>query len=346
MPKRHLMNIITLLSILPLALSMCSFKTYAYETATVYINPPEITGLILGQNFTVGVAVANVTNLAGWQFRLYFLSRVINVIVAQQGPFLENIRNTIFVPANITNYYNATHGLVYLACALLGTGQGADGSGILATINFTVVGVGQTPLHLPQNGTKLLDHTPPPAGPIRIPHTTADGHVRVGGNDVAITNIELQKTVTNDTNVQIDVTVQNYGDYSTTFDVTLYYNENEIETQTATDLPPANSRNVTFTWDTTPIPKGNYTIKAYAHPVTGEITLENNLLIGGSITETIIGDVTGDYKVDIFDIYQFARAFDSTPEHPRWRPNCDLNNDGKINIVDIFHAARNYGKEI
>jgi len=159
MPKRHFIDIITLLSILIFTSSMCSFKTYAYETATVYINPPEITGLILGQNFTVAVSVANVSNLAGWEFRLYFPSRVIYVMDAEEGPFLENIRSTIFIKSNVTNSYNDTHGFVYLACALLGSGQGADVGGTLATISFTVVGVGQAPLHLPQDETKLLDTT-------------------------------------------------------------------------------------------------------------------------------------------------------------------------------------------
>jgi len=344
MPKTHFLNIIMLSFILLLTLSITSLKTYGYETATVYIAPPEITGLTLGENFTINVSVANVSNLAGWEFRLYFLSRVIYVIDAQEGPFLENIRNTIFIKSNVTNNYNATHGFVYLACALLGSGHGADGFGTLATINFTVVGVGETPLHLPQDKAKLLDATPPPTGPIPIPHTTEDGHVRVGGNDIAVTNIKLQKTVTNDTNVQINVTVENYGNYSLTLDLTLYFDENEIETQTVTDLSPADSRNVAFTWDTTPVPKGNYTIKAYAHPVTGEIILENNLLVGGFIIETILGDVNGDGKINILDIATVAAAYGSHPGHPKWNPNTDLDNNDFINILDIAKAAAHYGE--
>jgi len=341
MSKKYVL--ILILSLM-LQVSVCAviFIANASATAMVHVNPSEVTDLSLGDTFSINIDIADVVGLAGWEFKLYYKRDVLNAIETTEGSFLKSAvpphNSTMFLP---TIDYNATHGRVYLACALWGQGPGASGSGTLASIKFTVIGVGQTPLSLPQDQTILVDPSIQD-----IPHTTVGGSVMVGGNDIAVTHVQLSKTVTNDTIVQTNVTVQNNGNYTATFDVTLYYDENEIQTQTVTDLSPADSRTVLFTWDTTPIPKGNYTIKAYAHPVTGEITLENNLLIGGSITETIIGDVTGDYKVDIFDIYQFARAFDSTPEHPRWKPNCDLNNDGKINIVDIFHAARNYGKEI
>jgi hypothetical protein len=344
MPKTNFLNKVIFLWVVLLILGMSDLRTYAYQTATVYINPPEITGLTLGENFTINVSIANVSNLAGWEFRLYFISRVISVIDAQEGPFLKSITNTIFIKANVTNNYNTTHGFVYLACALLGSGYGAEGSGTLAAINFTVVGIGETPLCLPQNETKLRDSTPMGGQP--IPHTTLDGLVRVGGIDIAVTNIKHYKSITNDTNVPIEVTVQNYGNYSATFDVTLYYNEYEIQTQTVRDLAPGGIKTLNITWDTTPVPKGNYTISAYAHPITGESNIENNLLIGGWIIETILGDVTGEGKVDILDIATIAKAYGAYPGHPKWNPNADLDNNNKIDIIDIAKAAKNYGKQI
>ncbi|MDH5689946.1 MAG: dockerin type I domain-containing protein [Candidatus Bathyarchaeota archaeon] len=348
MPKKHVPKVITLLFIFLLACGASSLETHAYPTATVYIDPPEITGITPGENFDIDFSISDVSDLFGWQVPVFFLSRVINVVDVQEGPFLTNVGSTYFVEGTVTNNYNATHGVVWLACTLIGADHGADGSGVLATVNFVVVGVGETPLRVgggpvPYNETKLRDSTPMGGEP--IPHTTSGGHVRVGGNDIAVTDLKLQKTVANDTNVQINAKVQNYGNYSATFDVTLYYDENEIETQTVTDLPPGNNGNLTFTWDTTAIPKGNYTIKAYAHPVTGETILENNFLIG-FITETISGDVNGNYKVDIHDLYQFAKAYNTATGDPKWNPNCDINNDGIINIADMFFAARNYGKEI
>jgi len=62
--------------------------------------------------------------------------------------------------------------------------------------------------------------------------------------------------------------------------------------------------------------------------------------------KTIKGDVTRDYKVNIYDIFQFGRASGTTPGDARWNPNCDLNNDGIRNISDLFYAARNFRKGI
>jgi len=347
MPKKHFPKAILILFIFLFAFSMNRLETYA-STPVVYIDPPETTGITPGESFSIAFSVSDVSDLFGWQVPLFFLSRVINVIDVQEGPFLASVGGTYFVEGTVNNNFNATHGVVWLACTLFGVDHGADGSGVLATVDFVVVGVGETPLRIgggpiPYNVTKLRDSSP--MGGQLIPHTTSDGHVRVGGNDIAVTDLKFQKTVTNDTNVQINATVHNYGNYSTTFDVTLYYNETEIETQTATDLPPDSSQELSFVWDTTPIPKGNFTVKAYAHPVTGETILENNFLIG-FIIETISGDVTGNYKVDINDLYQFAKAYNTAMGDPKWNPNCDINNDGKINISDMFFAARNFGKEI
>jgi len=344
MLKNYLSRIIILMPVLLITMVVSSLETYCDPTATVYIEPPEISGLTVGENFTITVPVADVSDLAGWEFSLYFCSRVINVVDADEGPFLKNVRNTIFVSVNVTNNYNITHGLVRLACALLQSGHGADGSGTLATIDFTVVGVGQTPLHLPQNETKLRDSTPMPPGPQPIPHTTVDGLVEVLGNDIGVTNVKLHKTITNDTNVQTDVTVLNYGDYPATFNVTLYYDENEIQTQTITDLPSENSLNLTFIWNTTPVPKGNYTVKAYAPPIEGEVLIENNLLVGGWIMETIMGDVTGDGQVNILDISLVAMAFGAKLGDPNWSPNADINNDKEINILDISAVAIHFGE--
>jgi len=67
------------------------------------------------------------------------------------------------------------------------------------------------------------------------------------------------------------------------------------------------------------------------------------------ITWEIIGDVTGDGKVDMKDIYIVAKAFGSYPSHPRWNPNADITGttpnvpDGKVDMRDIFLVARNFG---
>jgi len=322
----------------------------ASSIATVYIEPPEITGLTIGEDFIINVSIANVSDLAGWEFRLYFLSRVINVIDAQEGPFLKSARSTIFVEATVTNYYNSTHGLVRLACALLGSGHGADGSGILATINFTIVGAGQTSLSLPQKETKLLDSTPTPPGPQPITHTTTDGYVYVkpiGIHDIAITLTTTSKTIVGQGYpLSINVTTHNKGNFTETFNLTVYCNTTTIETQTIT-LPNGTSTTTTFLWNTTGLTYGNYTISAYASPVPNEeYTQDNTFKVNGAVCMTIPGDVDGDRDVDIYDVVKMCSVYGVKKGDPKYDANSDVNNDKKIDIYDVVIACAHYGETV
>lgn len=72
------------------------------------------------------------------------------------------------------------------------------------------------------------------------------------------------------------------------------------------------------------------------------------------ITSGLLGDLNGNGKVDIQDVFRVAMAFGSygpnylypcSPPHPRWNPACDLNNDNRVNIIDLFKVCSNYGKD-
>jgi hypothetical protein len=121
-----------------------------------------------------------------------------------------------------------------------------------------------------------------------------------------------------------------------------------IGTQTVT-LESGASTTLTFTWNTTGFAKGNYTISAYAWPVSGETDIEDNTYSDGIVTIAMIGDLTGpnnwpDGKVDIRDVSSVARAFGSYIGHPLYNPNYDIIYDGKIDMKDISTVARNFGK--
>jgi hypothetical protein len=55
-------------------------------------------------------------------------------------------------------------------------------------------------------------------------------------------------------------------------------------------------------------------------------------------------DVNGDGKIDIKDIFRAAKAYGSQPGSPNWDPACDVNKDGKVDIKDIFGIAKHYGE--
>jgi hypothetical protein len=64
------------------------------------------------------------------------------------------------------------------------------------------------------------------------------------------------------------------------------------------------------------------------------------------LLHTIRGDLDGNGKVNIVDIFIVARAFGSRFGDPNWDQVADLNNDGIVDILDIFAIARDYGKTV
>ncbi len=345
MARRCTLVTMVLISIM-IVISSSYYVGKAATLAALYIDPPETEGLNIGDFFTVNIKIANITNLAGWQVELFYSTQVIAATDVKEGPFLKSAANTIFVSGPqgpFDNDYNTTHGRIYVACATLPS-TGVSGSGTLFNVTFQAVGAGSTMITITRDPeiTKLLDNTF--GAPQPIPHSTADGLVSLIANDIGVTAITVSKTIVNDTQITINVTVANLGNYTATFDTFLYYDSTEIGNQTVTDLPASTSLILTFIWDTSTVPKGNYTIRAYAPPIIGEDITANNELIDGWIVETMLGDVNGDGRVNILDISIVAKAFQSTPSDPRWEPNADLDNNGVINIIDITKVAKEFGK--
>jgi len=303
----------------------------------MYVDPPSTT-VNVGNDFSVNVSVANVMDLGGWEFKLYFGNNVLSVASATEGPFLKQGGSTAFFIVDFTNNYNATHGRIWLTSVLVGGVPGVSGNGTLATITFHASTGGNTTLN-------LVDTVLGDSHANAIPHTTSDGTVRATGViDIAITDVIPLKTVVGQGySMNMTVTVGNQGDQPATFDVTTYANTTTTQTKTLT-LPNGNSTTETFTWNTTGFVKGNYTISAYAWPVPGETDTADNTLADGVVYVGIPGDVDANHKVEIKDIFAIAKAYGSSVGQPKYNPNLDINNDGKIDIKDIFITAKNYGK--
>ena len=53
-------------------------------------------------------------------------------------------------------------------------------------------------------------------------------------------------------------------------------------------------------------------------------------------------DLNVDGKVDIEDLAIWGAAFGSNPEHPRWNAIADLNEDGKVNMIDGVLIAKEF----
>jgi hypothetical protein len=183
----------------------------------------------------------------------------------------------------------------------------------------------------------------------------------VGIHDVAVTNVTSAKTVIGQGyGGNVTVTVQNQGNFTETFNVTVYANTTSVASQNVT-LISGNSTTLTFTWNTTGFAYGNYTISAYALPVQGETSTGDNTLSDGTVIISHLGDITGDGKCDIQDLARVSAAFGSIrvndPSDPRYgqywhpvtcptcphTPNADITNDEKVDIQDLARTSANFG---
>jgi len=311
--------------------------------ATVYVDPPT-TVTSVGDTFSVNITISNVIDLAGWEFKLYYLSSNLNGTNIVEGPFLGG--STYFDIINFTDNHNSTHGLAWVTCALLGPGPGVNGNGTLAVVTFNATHVGTSDLSLVD--TWLSDSEP-------IPHIALSGIVYVLPHDVAITDLTLYKTIVGQGFLlPMNVTIENQGNFTETFDVTTYANDTIIETKTVT-LENTTSTTLIFTWNTTGFAKGNYTISVNTTQVPFETDTDDNILIDGMVLVGVPCDVTGstpgmpDGVCNMRDIGYMCIHFGTTPSSPNWDPNCDVTGptprtpDGLVNMRDIGEACSNFG---
>jgi hypothetical protein len=226
-------------------------------------------------------------------------------------------------------------------------------TGQTAYVNITIpTGLNKTQIKVFISNTELI---PPPYPTIttnsthyfiyfEFPLSTHNIMIQYAIADIATTNITPAKTIVGQGyNIRINATIQNRGDYTETFNVTVYANTTSIATQTVT-LTSGNSTTITFTWNTTGFAKGNYTISAYASPVPGETDTSDNTYIDGWVYVGLVGDVNADGIVDIEDIYNIALHYGTMPGQPSYVPNLDINGDGIIDIEDIYITALHYGE--
>lgn len=146
-----------------------------FEGTTVYVDP-QITTAMVGETFTVNVKIFNVTNLYGYELKLYYDTTLLDGLNVTLPPthFLRPSDPTkIFVGwLEIDDAYNATHGRVRVLAALLNPEPSKSGSGTLVAITLKATALGSSILDL--TDTKLVDTKPE-----LMPHDTIDGYVAI-----------------------------------------------------------------------------------------------------------------------------------------------------------------------
>jgi hypothetical protein len=141
---------------------------------TISLNPTEITVPTPGQSFAVNVTIADIPDLQGYEFKLWFNKTILNVTDVTPGPI--NPPGTLYAPGKMvdseyiwTPLQNVTDGFVWVAAAFPPWSPFTGGNGIMMTINFTALVVGDCTLHLNETVLgdplgDLIDHEVSPDG--------------------------------------------------------------------------------------------------------------------------------------------------------------------------------------
>jgi hypothetical protein len=292
--------------------------------------------------FSLNLTIANVTDLYGWEVKIYYPRTIIEYNDAIEDGFLRSAGDTFWVSPVADNNYNTTHGRVLLACSLMGMVAGTSGFGVLSTVSFRAVGGGLATLHLAD--TKLADSHVPVHNP--IVHTAADGAVDVATfHNIVITQVQSMKTATGSGySMNVSVTLANWGTSTETFNVTIYAN-GTFATRKQFTLEQASEITSAIVWNTNGWGFGNRTILAAADIVPGETITSDNTLADGWVVVTIPGDIDGNFKVNLSDLVLLAQAYGSRLSEPRYRINADIDNNAVVGLSDLVALAQHYGQQ-
>ena len=346
----------------------------AVPAPELYVGSVTVEGPSYGKTFTTNVTLANITDLYGFDFKLYWNTTLLDLVDANITPPW----TPYFVAKN-----NITEDLgMYWASATALNVSSFNGSTTLVTLTFNITYV---PIY-PENVSCLFDLNDttlgdPDAKP--IPHIVYDGEYTCYA---ARTKIQVLPQVCEAKALNqvfnLSVNVANVANLHT-FEFELRYNTTLLDVQqititSFTDRTCKVSKNIiddtqglvtlriesinpplqvneslelasiTFqvtnitTWPNSPIE--SYFSFGFTALITDTGAVDHDKIGGLYRYRPMPGDLNSDGKVSIFDLFIVAKAYGTKPEDPKWNPLADLNNDNIINILDLIHVARNYGR--
>ena len=269
-----------------------------------YVDPPEVKNVMPGSppndRFLINISVTDAPDSYAWEIFLSWDPALLELALVSEGDFLNRgaYPTDLLYSPSLPNANAA--GEIMISCSLKGEVPWASGDGWLCKLGFIVETTGSCVLNIYQ--TRLWDHLE--AGlPAHTYYPNLDCFFyNEAFHDISINNIGLNDTemwVNSPESIAIDVTVKNEGNFTETFDVTVYadtevYNttvdwwideiivgdEITVGTQTVTSLAQDATTTLNFTWDTSGIDSGNWTISA---EVLGDDDKRDSLLIDGAV---------------------------------------------------------------
>ncbi len=253
----------------------------------LYVDPPEIFDLTLRPSsvFAVNITTVNFTNIQVCTFNLTYDPMILNWIgfdfLRVEGEY-----PTAFITGN------ASAGFAWMSL-YYSTPISSVSPAPLISLRFHVNSYGISPLRL--TDTELLNSTGS-----QVDHSEFDGLFANIIRDIAVTNVVPDVNWLYQTwKDNINVTVTNLGNITESFSVSASYDSTVIGTAAVTNLAPNTETTVSFLWDTTGVPVGNYTITGTASlvPYESYFNTTNNVYVDG-----IVQVITAIHDVAITDV--------------------------------------------
>jgi hypothetical protein len=143
--------------------------------------------------------------------------------------------------------------------------------------------------------------------------------------------------------ISFSALVRNFGTLDENVSIAAYTNGIPLAAQTDFSVPHRGFLIVNFTWNTSSFDMGNYLISVQADAVPDEIEVDDNVLACSVVLGTI-SDINNDGTVNMSDLYDIALSYGAIIGQTDYVPNCDINDDSIINMLDLYVAAIHYGE--
>lgn len=306
------------------------------DTATVRISPPAV-AVKLNQAFSVELWINGATQLGGYQVDLTFDPALLTVTQVVPGTFLAGPDRTVI---NLGPAIDSAKGVVTVGGVSYGTGGGASGGGLLATIHFRAGSIpGTCPLTL-----------------INLQVIRVDGTLQAARVEGASVTIEPESTPTptptrtptptsTPTPTPAPTATGTPGTGTIASVVMLQGRTNHSGATISVDGTPVATTTADGSFSATGVSPGIHTVTA-SHP--GYLSAENaSVPVASGVTTTLFnvtlpgGDTDNDGRVNIFDLVRVGVHYG---EHPPGDPRADINEDGWVNIFDLTMVGVNYGR--
>jgi Cohesin domain len=136
-------GILLCLALLAAAAFVVHRLSFVSAQDTVIRVEPTSQSVGVGDSFVVRIMLDNVTNLGSYEFTIRYDQSLVSFQSATNGTFLGSTGRQVYCPNPILD---PTAGTVRFGCSTIGTQNGVDGSGELATLTFNALADGASPM--------------------------------------------------------------------------------------------------------------------------------------------------------------------------------------------------------